>query len=467
MSLVAVVLAAGAGTRMKSEKPKVIHEVLGVPMVRLVSQALREAGADQIIAITSYKEDLVQAVLPEFVTPVHQDAPIGTANAVLTAEPAVGTVDGSLVVIAGDTPLITPESIRLLVDYREAHGAEMAVLTAEVVDPTGYGRIIRDVSGQVTAIVEEKDASEDQRAITEVNTGIYCFKVDGLWARLEHIGNDNAQGEYYLTDILELIQSEGGKAVAIPCSDAGEVMGVNDRVQLAEATAILQRRINRALMLGGVTMIAPDLTWVSPEATIEPDVTIYPGTSVTGSSSIATGCVLGPNTRVHESRIGANCTIDSSIVRESVVGEGVDVGPRGYIRPNCEIGDGAKIGTNVEVKKSTVGPNTKIPHLSYIGDSTIGSDCNFGAGTITCNYDGYRKSQTVVGDCALIGSNTMLVAPVTVGDGAATGAGSVITDDVPADALALERSEQRMLDGWAARKRAKYGHGKCSENSEA
>lgn len=467
MSLVAVVLAAGAGTRMKSEKPKVIHEVLGVPMVCLVSQALRAAGADQVVAIVSYKEDLVKAVLPDFVTPVHQDAPIGTANAVLTAESAVSPDHASLVVIAGDTPLITPESIRLLVDYRESHGAEMAVLTADVVDPSGYGRIIRDVSGQVTAIVEEKDATEEQRAITEVNTGIYCFKVDGLWARLEHIGNDNAQGEYYLTDILELIIAEGGKAVAIPCSDAGEVMGVNDRVQLAEATAILQRRVNRRLMLSGVTMIAPDLTWVSPQASIAPDVTIYPGTSVTGCSTIATGCVLGPETRIHESQVGENCTIDSSIVSESVIAANVTVGPRGYIRPNCDIGEGAKIGTNVEVKKSTVGANTKIPHLSYVGDATIGEDCNFGAGTITCNYDGYRKSQTVIGDCVLIGSNTMLVAPVEVGDGAATGAGSVITQNVSADALALERSEQRMLEGWAARKRAKYGHGKCSENSEA
>ena len=467
MSLVAVVLAAGAGTRMKSAKPKVIHEVLGVPMVRLVAESLQQAGADQVIAIVSYEEEQVKAVLPAGVTPVHQDSPIGTANAVLTAEPAVTATQGSLVVIAGDTPLITPETVRSLVEHRESHGAEMAVLTAVVEDPTGYGRIIRDVTGQVVAIVEHRDATEEQLAIHEVNTGIYCFKIDGLWAHLEHIGNDNVQGEFYLTDIVSIILAEDGRVVAIPVSDASEVMGVNNRLQLAEAGRVLQSRINSRLMIDGVTMVAPDLTWVSPHATIAADVTIFPNTSIMGASTVATGAVLGPDTRLIDAAIGERAVVDSSIVRESTVGEGADIGPRAYIRPGCTIGADAKVGTSVEVKKSTVGANTKIPHLSYIGDAEIGEDSNLGAGTITCNYDGFRKSKTVIGDCTLIGSNTMLVAPVEVGRGAATGAGSVIAEDVPADALAVERSEQRIIEGWAATKRAKYGNGKCSENSEA
>ena len=458
MSTVAVVLAAGAGTRMKSARPKVIHEILGVPMVRLVTDSVAAAGCCQTLVTVSYEADMVRAALPEDAVAVHQDKPIGTANAVAICEPAITDPDAtSLIVIAGDTPLIRPETLGSLIELRESTGAEMAVLTTVVDDPTGYGRIIRDATGQVAAIVEDRDATPEQRAICEVNTGIYCFKLDGLFGRIEHIGNDNAQGEYYLTDILALILADGGSVVAVPVQDSTEVMGVNNRLQLSEAAQVLQRRINQNLMLSGVTMHAPELTWVSPHASVEPDVEILPMTSVMGTSYVKSGSVLGPDTRIVNSIIGSGALVDSSIVLESSVGPDCTLGPRAYLRPGTHLDAAVKVGTSVEVKNSRIGAGTKIPHLSYIGDAEVGQNCNIGAGTITCNYDGFAKGRTVIGDGAFIGSDTMLVAPVSIGDGAATGAGSAITRDVPDGSLAVERAEQRTVDGWMARRRSANG----------
>lgn len=455
MSFSALILAAGQGTRMKSARSKVVHEILGVPMVSLVYDAAVAAGAKRTIAIVGHNSHQVEELFAENpdVVIVHQEQQIGTANAVAVAQDALKDQTGYLVVLSGDTPLMRPETITSLVDACASQGAAMSILTAVVDNPFGYGRIIRS-EGDVTAIVEQKDATPQQLDIKETNTGTYCFALDGLWERLGRIGNANAAGEYYLTDIVDLCISDGQRVVAVPAHDSEEAMGVNSRVQLAQASAVLQKRINTAWMEQGVTMISPETVWISPYTTFENDVEVWPNSYVLGATSVKRNTVIGPDARIVDSTIGEGVCIDSSIVLESAIGDGAAIGPRAYVRPGCEIGPSAKIGTSVEVKKSKVGKGSKIPHLSYVGDATIGENCNLGAGTITCNYDGYIKSRTILGDNVFIGSDTMLVAPVTIENGATIGAGSVITHDVPADALAVERSEQRVVEGWAARKRS-------------
>lgn len=468
MQTIALVLAAGQGTRMKSKKPKVIHDIMGIPMVELVIDAARQAGCNETIVITGHEAQQVEAVLPAGVHVVHQEQRIGTANAVMVAADKVAELTGNtgrvpqtdpnngvLVVLSGDVPLLTASTIQQLVTTCVETNSAMTVLTAVLPDATGYGRIVRDEeSGEVLRIVEHKDATTDELAIKEINTGIYCFALDNLFERLTLINNDNAQGEYYLTDILALLKAAGQRVTALAVENPDEVGGVNSRVQLAEATALMQERINRAHMVAGVTIVSPQTTWISPRVTIEPDVKILPNTHLMGTTYIASDAVIGPDTRIVSSDIGAGSVIDSSVVLESTIRANVSVGPRSYIRPKCTVEDGAKVGTSVEIKGAHIGKGSKVPHLSYVGDAEIGENCNLGAGTITCNYDGYHKSQTVIGDNVFIGSDTMLVAPVHIGTGAVVGAGSVITKDVPADALALERSEQITKEQWAARHRA-------------
>jgi len=452
MESVALILAAGEGTRMKSSMPKVAHRILGQPMVRYVVDAARAAGVDRAIAVTGHGAETVEALL-EGIDCVRQPEQLGTGHAVMCARQALADFNGSLLVLSGDTPLVRPETIQGLVAMRETNGAAAVVLTTTMHDPTGYGRIVRGRDGQLEAIVEQKDATDEQLRIAEVNTGTYCFDARTLFAHLDRLSNSNAQGEYYLTDVIGLFVGEGLTVAAMSTDEPAETIGVNSRVQLAEAGKILQHRINTRWMLEGVTMVDPALVWIGPDVELGRDVEILPMTTLMGSTRISDGVVLGPQTRVTDSEVAEGACIDSSVLVGAQVGPGATVGPSAYLRPGAVLEAGAKAGTYVEIKNSTVGEGSKVPHLSYIGDATIGAGCNLGAGTITCNYDGVDKHATVIGDGSFIGSDTMLVAPVKIGKGAVTGAASAITRDVPDGALAVERSEQRTVEGWAERRR--------------
>ena len=462
MGATALVLAAGEGTRMKSELPKVAHRILGVPLVTYVVNAAAEAGCDRIIAVTGHRAEVVEELLAdaEF---VRQDRQLGTGHAVMCARDAL-PASGSLLVLSGDTPLVRAGTLAALIGTRERAGAAVALLTANLEDPTGYGRIVRDGSGAVSAIVEQKDCTPEQASIREVNTGTYCFDVAALLAHLDRLDTDNAQGEFYLTDIIELFEQEGLGVVALPVEDSLETLGVNSRVQLAEAARVLQQRINTAHMLAGVTMTDPALVWIGPDVEIGQDTEVLPMTFLMGRTRIGFGVTLGPDTRVTDSVVSDGAVVDSSVLVGAEVGPGATVGPVAYLRPGTVLGPGAKAGTCVEIKNSSVGPGSKVPHLSYIGDATIGEGVNVGAGTITCNYDGFRKHVTVIEDGAFIGSDTMLVAPVRVGAGAVTAAASAISRDVGPGALAIERSEQREIEGWSARRRG--GAGAAREEDE-
>lgn len=457
MKASAIVLAAGEGTRMKSKKPKVTHEILGKPLIRWVVDAAREAGIERIVAVLGHGKEQVAPLVEADAEIVVQEQRRGTGDAVAVCQSAFDGVEGSVVVLSGDSPLITPETLRRLVAMREESGASMAVLTMEAENPFGYGRIVRSEDGQVERIVEQKDCSEDEAKITECNSGFYCFDAQALFWALSQVGNDNAQGEYYLTDVLEICRKDGRSVVAMKTEDAAECSGVNSRTQLAAAGKALQRRINERHMAGGVTMVDPDLVWIGPDVRIERDVEILPMTMLLGSTSIGEDTVVGPNSRLVDTVVGRGCLVDETVAIEAVLDDEVTCGPRAYLRPGAHLCDGAKAGTHVEIKKSTVGPGSKVPHLSYIGDCTIGEGVNVGAGSITCNYDGKNKHKTTIGDRAFIGSDTMLVAPVNIGEGALIGAGSVITKDVSPNALGLGRARQTEIADWETCRRAKEG----------
>lgn len=455
MEAAAIVLAAGAGTRMKSKKPKVAHEILGKPLVRWVVDAAREAGLARVVSVVGHEREQVIPLVEADTDVVVQEERNGTAGAVAVCADALADFDGSLVVLSGDCPLITAGTIAELVRVREEAGAAVVVLTMEPDDPFGYGRIVRDPQGGVARIVEQKDAAPEEAAIRECNSGFYCFDARALFEALQQVGNDNAQGEFYLTDVLEICRRAGRAVLALPCADAAECLGVNSRIQLAEATKHLQRRINAAHLAAGVTMVDPDQVWIGPDVRIERDVELLPQTFLMGCTQVGEDSVIGPNSRLTDTVVGRGCVVDETVAVEARIDDGATCGPRAYLRPAAHLCEGAKAGTHVEIKKSTVGKGSKVPHLSYIGDTTIGEDVNIGAGSITCNYDGKKKHATVVGDGAFIGSDTMMVAPVSIGAGAIVGAGSCITKDVAPDALALTRPEQREVAGWAAKKRAR------------
>jgi bifunctional UDP-N-acetylglucosamine pyrophosphorylase/glucosamine-1-phosphate N-acetyltransferase len=457
MGAAALILAAGEGTRMKSALPKVAHCILGVPLVRYVIDAAHAAGCEQVVVVTGHGAEAVEALVGSE-TCVRQEEQLGTGHAVMCAEKALEDLTGALVVLSGDSPLLRPETIARLVVARETSRAAAVVLTTTLADPAGYGRIVRDEVGALAAIVEDKDLAPSQRSIVEVNTGTYCFDAEVLFEHLNRLGNANSQGEYYLTDMIALFRAEGLTVTDVSTDQPEETLGVNSRVQLAEASKVMQRRINREHMLAGVTMTDPDLVWIAPAVTVGRDVILEPMTTLLGTTTVADGCVLGPDTRITDSTVAAGAVVDSSVVLEAIVGEGASVGPRAYLRPGAVLEARARAGTSVEIKNSVVGEGSKVPHLSYIGDATIGKGVNVGAGTITCNYDGVHKHRTVIGDGAFIGSDTMLVAPVTIGEGAITGAGSAIAKDVPAGSLGIERCGQKNIDGWAARKRAAQGN---------
>ncbi|HJH42694.1 MAG TPA: bifunctional UDP-N-acetylglucosamine diphosphorylase/glucosamine-1-phosphate N-acetyltransferase GlmU [Rubneribacter badeniensis] len=455
MEAAAIVLAAGAGTRMKSKKPKVAHEILGKPLVRWVVDAAREAGLARVVSVVGHEREQVIPLVEADTDVVVQEERNGTAGAVAVCADALADFDGSLVVLSGDCPLITAGTIAELVRVREEAGAAVVVLTMEPDDPFGYGRIVRDPQGGVARIVEQKDAAPEEAAIRECNSGFYCFDARALFEALQQVGNDNAQGEFYLTDVLEICRRAGRAVLALPCADAAECLGVNSRIQLAEATKHLQRRINAAHLAAGVTMIDPDQVWIGPDVRIERDVELLPQTFLMGCTQVGEDSVIGPNSRLTDTVVGRGCVVDETVAVEARIDDGATCGPRAYLRPAAHLCEGAKAGTHVEIKKSTVGKGSKVPHLSYIGDTTIGEGVNIGAGSITCNYDGKKKHATVIGDGAFIGSDTMMVAPVSIGAGAIVGAGSCITKDVAPDALALTRPEQREVAGWAAKKRAR------------
>ena len=454
MQAAAIVLAAGAGTRMKSKKPKVAHEILGKPLVRWVVDAAREAGVERVTSVVGHAREQVIPLVEADTDVVVQQEQNGTAGAVAVCAEALADFDGSLVVLSGDCPLITAGTIAELTRVREEADAAAVVLTMEPDDPFGYGRIVRDEQGGVARIVGQKDAAPEEAAIRECNSGFYCFDARALFEALRQVGNDNAQGEFYLTDVLEICRRAGRTVLALPCEDAAECLGVNSRIQLAEAAKHLQRRINCAHMAAGVTMTDPDQVWIGPDVKLAQDVELLPQTFLMGATQVGEDSVIGPNSRLTDTVVGRGCVVDETVAVEARIDDGATCGPRAYLRPAAHLCEGAKAGTHVEIKKSTVGKGSKVPHLSYIGDTTIGEDVNIGAGSITCNYDGKKKHATTIGDGAFIGSDTMMVAPVAIGAGAIVGAGSCITKDVAPDALALTRPEQREVPGWAAKKRA-------------
>ena len=453
MTLAAVILAAGKGTRMKSRLPKVLHKICGQPMIAYVLNAVEKAGIKKIVVVTGHGNQRVAQVVGESAAIALQSEQLGTGHALLQAGPFLADFQGDILVVCGDTPLITPATLAGLAAEHASAGAAATVLTAEVDDPRGYGRVQRDAGGRVARIVEEKDATTEEKRVREINTGIYCFSAAGLFEALAGLTPANAQGEYYLTDIVGLYVEKGLLVRAVTVKDPGEVAGINDRLQLAGAEHAIRYRVLEDLMLSGVTVIDPASTFVDRGVQIGPDTVIYPYTMIEGNTVVGEDCSVGPGTRLVDARVGDDVNIQNSIVLDSSIGDGSSIGPFAYLRPGTVVGKAVKVGDFVEIKKSQIGDGSKVPHLSYLGDAVVGEKVNVGAGTITCNYDGQKKWPTHIGDGAFIGSNTNLVAPVRIGAGAVVGAGSTITKDVPEGALGVERAKQTVLPGWAGKRK--------------
>ena len=446
-------MAAGEGTRMRSSVPKVLHQVCGRPMVAWPILAAREAGAERVCVIVSPDRDL-SAALPNGTETLIQPEADGTGGALRAARELIGSSE-TVLVLSGDHPLISAEIIAGLVETHEGAGAGATLTTTELEEPGSYGRIVRGEDGSVERIVEAKtpgDATPEELAIKEVNAGTYAFAGAALADALDGISNDNSQGEYYLGDVLPLIREAGHPIAAYRAPDPGVNLGINDRVDLARATEETRHRLLEEHMRNGVTVIDPSSTWIDAEVELAPDVTLQPGTTLRGRTTVGAESVIGPMTTLLDARIGERVTIPHSYLTECEVGDGAAIGPFAYLRPDARLGDGSKAGAFVEIKNSEIGVGAKVPHLSYVGDADIGARANLGAGSITANYDGFRKHRTKVGEDAKVGVDTSLVAPVEVGPGAYTGAGSVITDDVPAGALGITRAEQENVDGFAERK---------------
>jgi bifunctional UDP-N-acetylglucosamine pyrophosphorylase / glucosamine-1-phosphate N-acetyltransferase len=445
----AIVLAAGQGTRMKSSLYKVLHPVCGKPMVEHVIDQLRELKLDKTYTVVGYGAELVKEHLEEKSSFVLQEEQLGTGHAVLQVEPFLGKEHGTTIVVCGDTPLLTKETMEALLKEHEKNNAKVTILTTEMNDATGYGRIVRNTKDEVEKIVEHKDANEEELAINEVNTGTYCFDNQSLFAALKQVKNDNAQGEYYLPDVIGILKEQGEKIIAYKTKDNDETIGVNDRVALAKAEKIMRQRINEKHMRNGVTIIDPEHTYIGMEVEIESDVTILPGSTIEGKTVIKSNATIGPNSEIKNCEIGEGTVVKQSVAHDSIIGSHVQIGPFSHIRPDSNIGNNARIGNFVEVKKSSFGANSKASHLSYIGDAEVGTNVNIGCGTITVNYDGVNKHKTIIGDNVFIGCNSNLVAPVTISDGSYIAAGSTITRDVPENALAIARNRQENKEGYA------------------
>jgi bifunctional UDP-N-acetylglucosamine pyrophosphorylase/glucosamine-1-phosphate N-acetyltransferase len=455
MNVAAVVLAAGIGKRMKSKVPKVLHPVLGRPMLSYVIDAVREISPKKIVVVVGHGgDDVKESLGSNGIRFAEQKIQLGTGHAADCARKELEGFKGNILILNGDFPLITPKSLKNLVKKHIDGRAEVSFLTADIAAPSGYGRVLRNGNGGVERIIEDKDASPAERKITEINSGTYCVKSGFLWDALRGLGSGNRQKEYYLTDIIEIARKKSRKVLGVLVRDPVEALGVNDRVQMSDIEVLLRKRINDSLMRAGVSMIDPGTTFISPDARIGSDTVIYPNTYIYGKTVIGGGSYIGPGVWIEDSVLGNGVTVKlSSYISNSKIGDNVTVGPFAHIRPEAEIMDGARIGNFVEIKKSRIGRGSKVPHLSYVGDAVVGRDVNIGAGTITCNYDGFRKHETVIDDGVFIGSDTMLVAPVKVGRGATTGAGSTITKDVPEGALAIGRARQTVIENWSRKPR--------------
>ncbi|MGW0912413.1 bifunctional UDP-N-acetylglucosamine diphosphorylase/glucosamine-1-phosphate N-acetyltransferase GlmU [Streptomyces sp. NPDC002784] len=463
-----VVLAAGEGTRMKSATPKVLHEICGRSLVGHVLAAARELQPENLVVVVGHAREKVTAHLAEVDAEVRtavQAQQNGTGHAVRMAlEELGGAVDGTVVVVCGDTPLLTGATLQALAATHSADGNAVTVLTAEVPDATGYGRIVRDgASGAVTAIVEHKDADASQRAIREINSGVFAFDGQLLADALGKVRTDNSQGEEYLTDVLGILREAGHRVGASVAGDHREIAGINNRVQLAEARRILNDRLLTDAMLAGVTVVDPATTWVDVTVSFEQDAVVHPGTQLLGATHLGEGAEVGPNCRLTDTRVGAGARVEATVADRAEVGAEATVGPYAYLRPGTRLGAKGKIGTYVETKNASIGEGTKVPHLSYVGDATIGDHTNIGAASVFVNYDGQDKHHTTIGSHCRTGSDNMFVAPVTIGDGAYTAAGSVITKDVPPGSLAVARGQQRNIEGWVARKRPGSAAAKAAE----
>ena len=443
-----VILAAGMGTRMKSKMPKVLHKVCGKPLSKWVIDASEAAGADKVCAVVGHKAETVKEVLGDVCEFALQAEQKGTRHAVMQAIDVIKNSKGEVVILNGDTPLITAETINKAIEYHKNNDNQATVITAILDDATGYGRIVRDNDGSVLKIVEQKDASEEEKKINEVNSGMYVFDAQSLVYALDKITPNNAQGEYYLTDTLEILLSAGKKIGGYAISDNDEIRGINDRVQLNEAEKIMQKRINEYHMRNGVTMRNPESVYIEDGVEIGNDTEICQNVTIKSGTKIGSDCVIGSGSMLDRAVIHDGVDVLSSVILESEVDEGTHVGPFAYIRPNCHVGKEVKVGDFVELKNSNIDDGTKISHLTYIGDSDVGKRVNFGCGTVTCNYDGKKKYRTTIGDDCFVGCNTNFVSPINVGDGVYIAAGSTITEDIPENSLSIARARQVNKEGW-------------------
>lgn len=445
-----VVLAAGKGTRMRSSLPKVLHPVAGKAMVLHVIDAVEQAGVEQRYAVVGKESGAIRDRIGSRAVCVEQTDAFGTGHAVLQARVALNDKADHVLVLYGDTPLVQAETLRQVMAHHLSTEAAATIVTAQRDNARGLGRVLRSDFGSILAIVEEAEASEEERAISETNEGVYCFERDWLWDQLQRLPK-RRNNEYYLTDLIGLASAAGYVVESMQMGDSSETMGINDRVQLAVAEAAMRQRIRERLMLGGVTMLDPATTYIDAEVVIGQDTIIHPQTTLSGATVIGSGCDIGPGCIIRDTKIADRCRIISSMIEESTIEQGVTIGPFSHLRPGAYIEADVHLGNYVEVKNSRIGRHTQVGHFSYIGDATLGQNVNIGAGTITCNYDGVSKHQTHIGDRAFIGSDTMLVAPVSVGDDAATGAGTVVTKDIPPGRLAVG-TPARLVPQYKAKK---------------
>lgn len=458
-----MILAAGKGTRMKSARPKVLHALAGLPIIEHVLRTADHLRADSTVVVIGHGADELRAALgnrPALKFAV-QSPQLGTGHAVAQAESALAGKTGTLLLLYGDVPLLQPATLLRLVDHHRRAKSALTVLTMKLADPFGYGRIVRDKKKQIARIVEERDASGEERKVQEVNSGIYCFDLRPLFGSLKTLASDNSQGEYYLTDLVSIYRRRKLRVDTLLTDSPDELRGVNSRVDLAELGVVLRARKNKEVMLGGATLEDPATTYIDAGVTIGTDTVIGPGVSLRGNTTIGSGCEIQAGSRLTNTVVGDRVLVrDHSIISDSRIDAGAKIGPFTHLRPESEVGENAHVGNFVELKKTRLGRGSKANHLAYLGDATVGEGANIGAGTITCNYDGVSKHPTVIEDGAFIGSDSQLIAPVRIGAGAYVGAGSSITKDVPADALAVARGQQKNLPGWAAARRAKTQKGK-------
>jgi bifunctional UDP-N-acetylglucosamine pyrophosphorylase/glucosamine-1-phosphate N-acetyltransferase len=447
-----VILAAGKGTRMNSALPKVLHRVAGLPMVEHVLRTAGTLRPHSTTLVIGHQAEKIRAVLAAHTRLgcVVQEPQLGTAHALRMAEPALAGASGTLVLLSGDVPLLSAKTLKILVERHEGSDAAATVVTADVENPGGYGRVVRD-GGKIARIVEERDATAAEKGIREINAGIYAFALDGLFSALSHIASANAQREYYLPDVVALYRQRGLAVETLTVADSNEIRGINNRMELAAVSKVVWRAKNDALMAAGVTIEDPDTTYVDPDVTVGADTIVHPGVTLQGTTTIGSGCEIHSGVRILDSRLGNRVTVlDHCVIVRSELHDDAAVGPFAHLRFDVQVAAGARVGNFVEMKKTELGPGSKAMHLAYLGDATIGSHVNIGAGTITCNYDGVTKKQTTIEDGAFVGSDTQLIAPVTVGKGAYIGSGTTVRQDVPAGALAVSAGTQRNIEGWAA-----------------